>query len=145
MGAYGGTAEASRSACFPPDHPDFGTWLSVGLPECWCNPRQCYGDADGLIEGGPKTGYYYAHYDDLNILIAGWPILEPPKGPGILTVFGPGGVPAICADFGHDFEGSSKKGYVRVKYNDLGRLIASWYIREPPHGPGLPADCLSRE
>ncbi|MBN2270284.1 MAG: hypothetical protein JXN61_06705 [Sedimentisphaerales bacterium] len=130
---------------FSPDHPDYDEWFSVGMPACWCNPRQCHGDTDGLMEGGPKTGYFYVHYDDLNTLIAGWSIAEPPRGPGISTMLGPSGVPAICADFDHDKEGGDKSGYLRVKYNDLNILVGSWNIAEPPKGPGLPADCLSLE
>lgn len=134
-----------HSDCFPPEHPDYDTWVSVGQPACWCNPRQCHGDTDGLMEGGPKTGYFYVHFHDLDTLIAGWPIAEPPMGPGISTVLGPEGVPAICADFDHDIEGCAKSGYFRVKFWDLNILFDSWNIAEPPHGPGLPADCLNLE
>jgi hypothetical protein len=111
-------------------------------PDCWLNPRQCQGDADGLKEGSAKKGYYYVHFDDLNVLLAGWNTKEPPFGPGIATVTGPNGEPGICADFAHDQEGSAKKGYWRVHFNDLNILIANWNILEPDLGPGIPPDCL---
>ncbi len=128
--------------CIPFDHPNYYELLAeVGCPICWCYPRQCHGDADGLKEGSDKKGYYYVHFDDLNVLIAAWNTLEPDKGPGIWTVTGPKGEPGICADFAHDKEGSSKKGYYRVHFSDLNILVAHWNIKEPPHGPGIPPDC----
>jgi hypothetical protein len=30
---------------------DYDQWTLVGKPTCWCYPRQCYGDTDGLPEG----------------------------------------------------------------------------------------------
>jgi hypothetical protein len=133
---------ADEWECFPHCHPDYDEWVLVGRPECWCYPRQCHGDADGLKEGSAKKGYYYVHFDDLNVLLAGWNTKEPPFGPGIATVTGPNGEPGICADFAHDKEGSSKKGYWRVHFNDLNILIASWDVNEPDFGPGIPPDCL---
>jgi hypothetical protein len=132
----GGAAE-----CFPSDHPDYAEWVAVGKPNCWCYPRQCHGDADGLKEGSAKKGYYYVHFNDLNVLLAGWNTLEPDKGPGIATVTGPNGEPGICADFAHDQEGSAKKGYYRVHFNDLNILVSNWNVLEPDKGPGVPPDC----
>jgi len=139
MGAYGGTSEASKSlstaGCFPLDHPDHGEWVKVGMPECWCFPRQCRGDADGRWEGTLKCGQiYYVRFYDLNVLMSTWNIAEPPHGPGV-------GSAGICADFDHAAEGSSKTGYYRVHFNDLNILMAHWYINAPPFGPGIPADC----
>jgi hypothetical protein len=119
------------------DHPDYAEWIAVGSPTCWAYTRQCLGDADGIKEGNPKTGYAYVATGDLNALIAGWLVKEPPQGPGIATI--PNG---ICADFGRDKEGNPKTGYARVATNDLNILIAGWLVKEPPQGPGLPAtDC----
>lgn len=126
--------------CFPSSHPKYLEWVAVGKPRCWCLKRQCYGDTDGIAEGSAKKGFSYVKYEDLNVLIAAWPVLEPPQGPGIASVVY-NGVPGICADSARDQEGSSKKGYSRVKYNDLNKLVASWPILEPPQGPGLPTDC----
>jgi hypothetical protein len=126
--------------CLPSDHPDYGEWVAVGKPRCWCLKRQCYGDVDGEKEGGAKTGYFYVKYTDLNVLVAAWPVKEPPKGPGIDSVE-LGGIKGICADSARDQEGGAKTGYFRVHYNDLNLLVASWPIKEPPKGPGLATDC----
>jgi hypothetical protein len=130
--------------CFPICHPDYDEWVLMGRPDCWCYPRQCHGDTDNQTEGGPKTGYYYVHFNDLNVLLAGWDVREPapppiPSGPGIVTCTAPNGVPCVCADFKHDQEGGAKTGYYRVHFNDLNILIASWNILEP----APPPDCLN--
>ncbi|MHC4113383.1 MAG: right-handed parallel beta-helix repeat-containing protein, partial [Planctomycetota bacterium] len=117
-------ADEFYDGCFPPGHPDFAQWLAVGMPECWCNPRQCHGDADGLAGGGGKCGYYYVGPTDLNILISGWLVTEPPHGLGIATI--PNG---ICADVAHDLFGSPKTGFYRVGPSDLNILIANWLIK----------------
>jgi hypothetical protein len=136
------SAAPGDEECFPNDHPKYNEWVAVGKPPCWCLKRQCYGDADGHKEGSSKTGFFYSKYNDLAVLLAGWPIAEPTKGPGIATVTaGLYNTPGICADFARDQEGSSKTGYFRVKYNDLGILVGSWNIAEPTKGPGLGTDC----
>ena len=135
--------------CFPQGHPDYDEWVLVGKPDCWCFPRQCHADADGLMEGSDKEGYWYVGTNDLNVLLAGWKILEPndgspwPGGPGIASI--PNG---ICADFAHDIEGSDKEGYWRVGTNDLNILLTNWKVLEPndgnpwPGGPGVDPNCL---
>ncbi len=117
--------------------PDYDEWVLVGDPDCWCWPRQCHGDADGLKGGNVKTGYYWVGPTDLNILIAGWLVKEPAFGPGIASI--PNG---ICADFAHDQGGSAKTGFYRVGPTDLNILIANWLVKEPGFGPGVPPDCL---
>jgi hypothetical protein len=58
MGAYGGTAEASKTfPCFAVGMVDacgqvvtgaeHRRWLRLGAPECWCEPCHCRGDANG--------------------------------------------------------------------------------------------------
>jgi hypothetical protein len=143
----------TEPGCFPSCHKDYFDWLLMGKPACWCYLRQCHGDADNQTEGGPKTGYYYVHFNDLNVLLAGWNVREPalppiPSGPGIVTCTAPSGVPCVCADFKHDQEGGAKTGYYRVHFNDLNILLASWSIKEPapppiPSGPGVKTDCLN--
>jgi hypothetical protein len=134
--------------CFPASDPAYNDWVALGKPDCWCLTTQCHGDADGLKEGGPKTGYWRVHFRDLNTLLAGWSVLEPaasgPSGPGITTAEytdGRGTTNAVCADFAHDKEGGPKTGYFRVHFNDLTILINSWNIKEPTFGPGLATDC----
>ncbi len=123
------------SYCMPSDSPDFIQWCLLGAPDCWCFPRQCHGDADGLKEGSAKGGYWYVGTPDLDILIAGWLVLEPTKGPGLTGN-------QICGDFARDKEGSAKAGYWRVGTTDLDALIPNWLVLEPTKGTGVPTDCL---
>jgi Zn-dependent metalloprotease len=116
--------------CFPICHPDYDEWVLMGRPNCWCYPRQCYGDADNAYET-TKTGNYYVHFNDLNLLLANWDV----KGTTMP-------VPGICADFTHDTE-ITKTGTYRVHFNDLNILLANWNVAEPPGGPGMPTDCLN--
>jgi hypothetical protein len=132
--AVAGTFDFTEPDCFPYDHPDYSEWLAVGKPDCWCYPRQCHGDADGLKQGSAFAGYMYVGTDDLNMLINAWKILDPPKGPGLSGN-------QICADFDHDRQGSAFAGYMRVGTDDLNILIAYWKVLEPPKGPGVPPDC----
>jgi hypothetical protein len=134
--------------CYPSCiEPDYTQWLAVNRPPCWCYPRQCHGDIDNAFEGGPKSGYFYVHFNDLAVLLSAWDILEPAASP---TPSGPGmdwPDPNICADFAHDIEGGPKSGYFRVHFNDLAILLASWNILEPapsptPSGPGIDPNCL---
>jgi hypothetical protein len=128
---------ATTPDCFPACHPDYDDWVDVGKPDCWCNPLQCHGDADGELGGSPKTGQYSVGPADLNVLISGWGVKQPPHGPGIETVLN-----GICADFAHDLGGSAKTGCYRVGPTDLNILIANWLKKEPPFDRGLVADCL---
>jgi parallel beta-helix repeat protein len=109
--------------------PNYDKWVSVGEPDCWCYQRQCYGDADGKYET-TKSGKYYVHFNDLNLLLANWNV----KG---TTMSKPG----ICADFARDYE-TTKTGIYRVHFNDLNILLANWNVKEPPDGNGIPPDCL---
>jgi hypothetical protein len=124
------------SDCLPSCHEDHSEWVAVGRPDCWCNLRQCHGDADGQRGGSSKAGYYYVGPEDLNILIASWLVKEPPHGPGIASAQN-----GICADFAHDQGGSAKSGFYRVGPSDLNILVANWLRKEAPHGQGVPADC----
>ncbi|AQT67067.1 hypothetical protein STSP2_00207 [Anaerohalosphaera lusitana] len=103
--------------CFPCGHPDYGEWVSVGMPESWCNEYQCEGDSDGLTEGSPFTGYYRVGVNDLNLLVWGW------KDTNYVD---PATDPWIAADFDHAEEGSPFTGFYRVGVNDLNILIANW-------------------
>ena len=127
--------------CFPSDYPAYDDWVAFGKPGCWCgsghpdaNPRQCYGDADGLAQGSALFGYEYVGTDDLAMLIDAWRIKEPPKGPGISGN-------QICADFDHAQQGSTLFGFERVGTDDLAIMIDYWRIKEPPKGDGIPFDC----
>jgi beta-lactam-binding protein with PASTA domain len=126
--------------CFPSSDPAYSDWVSFGKPTCWCYPRQCHGDADGLAQGTAKTGLYYVGSNDLNVLVGAWQVYEPTKGPGIATIT-VNGIPGICADFAHDVQGTAKAGLYRVGTNDLSRMVTYWNILEPTKGAGTPANC----
>jgi hypothetical protein len=114
--------------CYPPCKPDYQTWLDVGSPDCWCYPHQCYGDADGLLEGALKK--WHVGSLDVGILVSAWKIVEPSLPATILDST------QICADFDHQVEGALKKW--RVGSLDVGILVANWKVVDP----GVPGDCL---
>jgi hypothetical protein len=124
--------------------PDYTTqWTPAGRPRCWCYPRQCHGDADGIKHGtGGMGGYWYVGQPDLDIMGAGWLVKEPTKGTGILNLK-VNGVPVACADFGHDLHGTGGMGgYWRIGQPDLDKMGLYWLVKEPTKGTGTPADCL---
>jgi hypothetical protein len=102
---------------------DYAEWSTVGKPICWCYPRQCLGDADGLSEG--KNNYWVA-INDLTILKAAW---SKPLG-GLVGN-------EICADFDHASEG---KNEYRVAINDLTILKNNWSIPDGPAPTCLPGN-----
>ena len=113
--------------------PFYDDWAAFGKPDCWAYEYQCRGDADGLQEGSSFGGYRRVFNNDLNIFLSAYGVLEPPKGPGILTISN-----GICADFDHQQEGSSFGGYRRVFNNDLNIFLQYYGVLEPPKGPGIP-------
>ena len=125
MGAYGGTAQASKSPsgvnCILPNHPDYDQWVAVGEPVCWCYPRQCHGDADCKSQSTEK---FWVSTGDLDILIAAWnkPLAEI-EGVRI------SGLDLVCADFDHKAQGREKH---RVSTDDLDILIANWSTADRP-------------
>lgn len=121
--------------CVKATAPIYAAWVAFGKPDCWCYARNCRGDADGKSQGSAILGFSYVFSNDLNVVIAGWNVKEPPKGPGILSITN-----GICGDFARDQQGSAILGYARVFSNDLNILIANWNIKEAPKGPGI-ADC----
>lgn len=120
------TCRAEFQDCFPSDHPDFSTWVSVGKPDCWCYPRQCHGDADGAQEGDEKQGYFWVSNADLQVLVDGW--MHQYSGSPTQDGTDPGSDPDywICADFERHEEGDEKQGYFRVSNEDLQVLVDYW-------------------
>ena len=57
------------SACYT--GPDAAEWATVGKPESWCNPRQCHGDADGILNTYGRGGAVSARVEvpDIDILV----------------------------------------------------------------------------
>jgi hypothetical protein len=133
-------AGPSDGDCLAEDHPEYAQWNNLGRPWCWCYPRQCHADADGLWGGNSKSGWYDVGPADLNVLISAWMVKEPPFGPGIASI--PSG---ICADFNHDVGGSSKSGYFRVGPADLNVLMDYWLVKyDSDDRSGVPSDCGGR-
>jgi len=102
--------------CFPECHPDYDEWVTVGMPDSWCYPRQCRGDASG--------SYQYNHLwvsseDLLDYVYPNWKVKEPPFGPGV----GPSG---LAADFDHRAAGSPYTGYYRVNPRDV-NILAHYF------------------
>ena len=124
----------TEQECFPSNDPNYAQWVDAGKPECWCYPRQCHGDGDGLKVGDVKQGFYYVGAGDLTLLQGAWKIKNPPKGPGLSGTQG-------CADFDHKTAGDAKQGFYRVGAGDLTILQGTWRVKEPPKGPGVPPDC----
>ena len=111
----------------------YDDWVALGRPDCWCYEKNCHGDADGLAVVHPVLGTTHVTTGDLNIMIAGWNVKEPPDGIGVAAAGG------VCADFDRQAIVHPVLGTARVTTHDLGLLIASWNVKEPPHGPGVPS------
>ena len=108
--------------CFPSSHPDYQIWVTLGKPTCWCNPRQCHGDADGQQQDSTN---YWVSTPDLDILLAAWrkPYLD-------IQGLKHNGVDLICADFDRFAEGRKQ---FRVYTNDLNILLANWQTSDKPY------------
>jgi hypothetical protein len=104
--------------CFNSGHPDYAEWANVvGKPTSWCYKYQCYGDADGINNGNPFTGYSRVRVEDLNILISGWKVED---------YVDEETHPWIAADFDRTLNGNPFTGYSRVRVEDLNILVANW-------------------
>jgi len=100
-------------------------WLAAGRPRCWCYPRQCHGDADGLQEGKSPL-IWWVGSNDLTVLKAAWQ-------KDTATVYAAPD-PNGCADFDRAEEGKSPLIF-RIGSNDLLVLKSNW--QQDPN-----ADCL---
>jgi hypothetical protein len=96
------------SGCFPVDHPDCPVWVDAYRPDCWCNPCQCHGDADGLSE---TKGNFWVYVADLGSVLSVWGMSSPTVSMG------------DCANFDHKAE---TKGNFPVYVGDLTILLANW-------------------
>ncbi len=104
--------------CFTEIDPVYSVWVDWGRPACWCYPRQCNGDIDGVsFLGKPVTGV------DLIIFKAAFN-----KTDAELALVPDG----ICADLNH----SSFLGK-RVSLADL--IIFKAYFLQPESQ--VPEDC----
>ena len=115
---YNGCYLAINPDCYT--GPDYATWVSIGKPTEWCNPRQCHGDADAAQELIGK-GSFWVGFNDLNQFIAAWQ--------------------DVSLDYACDFDHGQEligKGSFWVGFNDLNVFIANWQ-----DVLGTPPDCLT--
>ena len=116
---------ADEYGCYPIAEPNHYQWVLVGVPDCWCDLRQCNGDADDRYQG--KQKYWVSTYD-LDVLVAAWN--EPfEEIEGETITVGGKEVELICADFDHLPQG---KNDYRVSNNDLDILIYNWMQADKP-------------
>jgi hypothetical protein len=113
------------SSCMADTNPDYQTWDDWGRPDCWCYPRQCRGDADGI-----KQLIFWVFAGDLNIIRAAYG-----KNDADLALVPSG----ICADFDH-----TKQLIFRVFAGDL-NIIRGYYGKNEAStpvcsGPGSGSD-----
>jgi hypothetical protein len=106
---------------------DEDQWILLGQPTCWCYPRQCRGDADGLPYG---KNNYWVSLPDLAVLKAAWGQTKEQIAGQIEPTTG---MEYACADFDHLPYG---KNNYRVSLPDLDILKSNW------SDSGTPADCL---
>ena len=133
MGAYGNTSQASRTECYPNDLPDYSEWVAFRRPVSWCYVSQCYGDADGKLHAGPKTGgYYHVGGPDLTILVECWK-------KKYINDDEPTALNYLDADFDHNQHGGPKNyGFHRVGGPDLTILATNWKKKCIDTGSGDP-------
>jgi hypothetical protein len=117
--------------CFPACNPYYAEWLSVGAPTSWCNPEQCYGDADGVLNTVKGKTPHWVGAPDLALLSLGW--RKPHTDPNFSTY--------IAADF--DRDENTVKGYPPHRCGAPDLTIMTTYWRGPNDGkPAPPSDCL---
>jgi hypothetical protein len=110
--------------CFPKTDPNaYSAWVLLDRPLCWCEIRQCHGDADGRGEG--KNLNLWVLSNDLTVMLAAWNKTDAQIAGQTSTVGTPPKVVQwACADFDHMGEGKSKN--LRVLSGDLAILLANW-------------------
>jgi hypothetical protein len=96
--------------------PNYAQWTAVGRPRCWCYPRQCHADGDGLQEGKAPSAYYVWN-NDLTILTNAWM-----KTTADIAAYPE---PNGCADFDRKPEGKAPTIF-EVWNNDLTILTNNW-------------------
>jgi hypothetical protein len=82
--------------CLSVAAPEYADWILWGRPKCWCYPRQCRGDIDGI-----QTGPFHVAIPDLGIFKLCFNQFVLPPG-------------CICADLDH-----MQTGPFRVAIPDL--------------------------
>ena len=120
--------------------PDYSEWVAVGRPRCWCYPRQCHGDADGIQHPPGKFNIPPPHWvgtPDLNVLLGAWK-----KASSATKYVKDGqGYYLACADFDHIEHPAGKFNNPpihRVGTPDLNILLYYWKEAHVPDANCLP-------
>ena len=100
--------------CLPTDYSTYNDWVALGKPQCWCDPYQCDGDADGVDSGFPFN--YRVFIGDLALIVDNWQkkIEDATLNP--------------CADIDH--KDSGFPFHYRVFIDDLAKLVANWQKKD---------------
>lgn len=112
--------------------PDVTAWEDRLKPDSWCNPRQCHGDADGLLDETRGKLDYWVSYGDLDLYLDGFPI-------DTTLYVDEANDPWIAADFDHEIDDTRGKLDYYVSYGDLDIYLA-WFPIDSTIGPD--ANCL---
>jgi hypothetical protein len=70
--------------CLNNSATEYGRWVTLGKPDCWCYRKQCRGDIDGVT-----TGPFAVAIPDLTLFKLAFNQVVPPSPPG------------MCADLDH--------------------------------------------
>jgi len=112
---YDGVGVANvMTSCISDDATEYADWIEYGSPDCWCYPRQCRGDSDGIEQ--PSS---WVDMPDLHLLK-----LSYGRKDDVLENVQYNGAAGICADFDH-----KKQLVFRVYANDL--VIFKSYYGKP--------------
>ena len=144
------TPTPTPTECFPTGHPDYANWAEVGKPPCWCEPRQCHGDASGTShdDGIAANKQKWVGDNDWPFLVAGWQQKRvdltalPKTGYDNLFMY------AICADFSHTShdDGIAANKQKWIGDNDWPILVSNWQVKAVDCGPDgtdtCSPDCL---
>jgi hypothetical protein len=115
-GDFNSPGGIARSGCLVNDgSQEYTDWVTWNKPPCWCYPRQCRGDIDGL-----KTGLWHVYSPDLTVFRAAF-FLQDAQLAAV-----PNG---ICADLDH-----VKTGLWRVYSSDL-TIFRTYFFKQDPQVP----------
>jgi hypothetical protein len=106
-------ADGSNGDCLPDTLAEYPLWVALGKPDCWCYPRQCHGDADGV-----QTGPFWVSLVDLTMFRAYFPGL--PYEP--------------CIDFDRDGDIDEDDGAIIAEW--FAKISVPADCLEPPE-PGI--------
>jgi len=111
----------TANECFPSGNSRYTDWVNLGRPLCWCESRQCHGNADNVGQG--KNNNIWVLNWDLDVLLAAWNKTDPISTNTVVTGGGKT-VLWVCADFDHKPQG--KNNNIRVLTGDLDVMLYYW-------------------